>query len=310
MKVSPVISKVRERQLKNMMDIHFTDGEVENALFNHSVLCQTYFPYTNPGDLTIYEHRQGNASLAIQAIKAYNPVSKSYAFVGIPWGAKARLISFHINTKAIQQQTKIIHVEDSMSAFINSIGLNRDGHTIRTIKDQLMRLSNCIISLGYSDDNNHHTRQVNFSIIKGFEFWATKGQTQKALWNSTIELTQDYFDSLMEHSIPLDERALRALANTPMALDIYAWLAQRLHRIKPEQPQFVAWTNTKEQFGKEVNRMDHFKAYFRKNLSLVKEQYQGAQIEEIANKGFTLKNSPPPIKPKSISINGLKELLT
>jgi len=305
-KPTPVISKQREKQLKKMMDIHFTEGEVDNALFNHSVLCQTYFPYSDPGDINIYEHRQGNASLAIQSIKAMNPITKLYEFVGIPWGAKARLISFHINTKAIQQQSKIINVEDSMSAFIQSMGLNRDGYTIKSVKNQLMRLSNCIISLAYSDDD-FHSKQVNFSIIKSYEFWGNSMPVQKALWNSSIELTEDYFNSLMTHSIPLDERALCALANTPMSLDIYAWLAQRLHRIRPEQPQFVAWKNLKDQFGREVNRMDSFKTHFRRNMSLVKEQYPGANIEEIPNKGFTLKSSPSPIKPKSILLNGFKD---
>jgi hypothetical protein len=300
-----VISKQREKQIESMTNIHFNKGEVQNALFNHSVLCQTYFPYTDPGNKSIYEHRQGNASLAIQAMQALNPVSKQYEFVGIPWGAKARLLSFHINTKAIQQQSRIVSVEDSMSAFIQSMGLNRDGYTIASIKDQLMRLSNCIISLGYSEDAIH-VKQVHFSIIKAFEFWGGLPSQQKALWNSTIELSEDYFNSLIGHSIPLDERALCALSNAPMALDIYAWLAQRLHRLNPEHPQFVAWQNIKDQFGRDYDRMDNFKMKYRRNLKLVKEQYPDAKIEEIPNKGFTLKHSLSPIKPKSIFMAGIK----
>jgi hypothetical protein len=33
-----------------------------------------------------------------------------------------------------------------------------------------------------------------------------------------------YFESLTKHAVPLDERAIAALANSPMALDVYAWL--------------------------------------------------------------------------------------
>ena len=289
--IKPLYTKMQESQHKSMMDMHFHPGTIEQAWFNHSVLCQTFFPYNDPGTLDIYEHKQGNASLAIQCIKAMNPQTKNFEFVGLPWGAKARLISSHINTKAIKSQSKIVEVEDSMTGFIKSIGLNADGYTIKGIKDQLIRLSNSIVSLGYSEDGIN-TKQVNFGIVKSFEFWGIKDRKQKALWNSTIQLTDDYFESLLTHAIPLDERALAALAHNAMALDIYCWLAQRLHRIPKGQPQFVSWVNIKDQFGRGYERMDKFKAVFRKTLHLVSMQYMRAGIDEVKNKGFNLHNSP------------------
>jgi len=39
--------------------------------------------------------------------------------------------------------------------------------------------------------------------------------------------------SRQTHAVPLDERALAGLAHSSLALDIYAWLAQRLHRVPP-----------------------------------------------------------------------------
>jgi hypothetical protein len=295
------ISKIKQRQHDNMLDIHFSPGQIDKAWFNHSVLCQTFFPYNDPGTLDIYEHKQGKATLAIQCLKAMNPETKSFEFVGLPWGAKARLISSHINTKAIKTQSKIIDVEESMTGFIKSMGLNPDGYTIKGVKDQLTRLSNSVISLGYSEDGIN-AKQVNFGIVKSFEFWGTKDKHQKSLWNSTIELTEDYFESLMLHAIPLDERALCALAHNAMALDIYSWLAQRLHRIPHEKPQFVSWVNLKDQFGRNYARMDKFKQVFRATLHTVLSQYQKAKIVEIKNKGFTLSNSPSPIEMKSVLI--------
>ena len=42
----------------------------------------------------------------------------------------------------------------------------------------------------------------------------------------------DYFDSLTRFAVPMDERAIAALAGWAMALDMYCWLAQRqLHRV-------------------------------------------------------------------------------
>ena len=76
-----------------------------------------------------------------------------------------------------------------------------------------------------------------------------------------------------------------------MGLDIYAWLAQRLHRIDPRKPAFIPWTALKEQFGADYKRMDHFKAPFRKALAQVQGRYQSARLE-LDNKGMTARNSP------------------
>jgi len=52
--------------------------------------------------------------------------------------------------------------------------------------------------------------------------------------------------SLQKHAVPLDERALAGLAHSSLALDTYAWLAQRLHRVPRGKPQLVPWASLKE----------------------------------------------------------------
>ena len=41
-----------------------------------------------------------------------------------------------------------------------------------------------------------------------------------------------------------------------MGLDIYTWLAQRLHRVNPSKPQFIPWPRLHEQFGQNYARHD------------------------------------------------------
>ena len=53
-----------------------------------------------------------------------------------------------------------------------------------------------------------------------------------------VRLSQDYFESLQKHAVSLDERAVTALAHSAMGLDVYTWLAQRVHRVPPEKPPF------------------------------------------------------------------------
>lgn len=295
------ITPIKKRIFNSQVDILTFKGKIEDAIFQHSVLCQTFLPYRNPGnDVSIWKHKQGDVSLAVQANQAFNPQIDDFEQVGIPYGAKARLILAHINSEAIRNQSPVVNVQDSMSAFIRRIGLNVDGRTIAEVKKQLRRLTVSTVSLGYKDyKNSGKGVQIDLKIIKAFDIWFPKDDRQRVLWTSNIRLTDDYFNSLSSHAIPLDERALAALAHNAMALDIYAWLAQRLHRINKTKPQFIAWSAIKEQFGVGYARMNTFKLRFRKYLNLALMQYPTAKIKEEKNKGFWLHNSPSPIEKKT-----------
>ncbi|MCB0852956.1 MAG: plasmid encoded RepA protein [Bacteroidetes bacterium] len=234
-------------------------------------------------------------------MKKTHPKTRESIYLGLPYGTKARLIMAHINTEAIKNQTAQIDVEDSMTQFIKRIGLATKGHNYYAVKDQLARIAACVISLEYlTEDRSYNTQ---FSFVKNYDLWFPKDSRQRVLWPSYIELDTDYLESLMKHAIPLDERALAALSNNAMALDIYTWLAQRLHRVDPTRPQFIPWAALKKQFGEGYGRMDNFKSVFRKTLEMVLLQYRDAKIEEDKNKGFFLKNSPSPI-PKSMHLIG------
>ena len=296
------LSKIQRRLIETHVHLKIDGADIDDAIFQHSILCQTFLPYRNPGtDNAVWQQKQGNAMLAIQAGNLYNPSTDKFEFVGLPYGTKARLILAHVNSEAIKSQSPIVDVEDSMTAFIRKIGLHTDGRTIRSVKEQLRRLTTSTISMGFtgSDDVGF---QVDLKIIKAFDLWFPKDERQRVLWNSTIQLTNDYFESLMNHAIPLDDRALAALSHNAMALDIYAWLAQRLHRISPHKPQFVAWANMKEQFGFGYRQMRKFKQVFRKTLKDVLLQYPDARVEEKDNKGLLLYNSAPPIPTKVMTI--------
>jgi hypothetical protein len=295
------MSLIKNRLHDSALELILKPATIQDAMFQHSVLCQTFLPYRNPGDdVTTWEQQQGNVSLAIQSMKAFNPETQKLEVVGLPYGTKSRLIMAHINSQAIKTQNKTLDIESSLSGFIKTLGLTTDGRTINDTKDQLRRLTTSIISLGYfSEDKNY---QVDLKIVKGFDINFSKDLNKRVNWSSEIILTDDYYNSLMQHAIPLDERALAALSHNAMALDIYAWLAQRLHRIAYGTPQFVSWQNLKDQFGGGYKDMKKFKEVFRKTLFFVRLQYQAARLDEDNNKGFILHNSPTPIPMKGFLI--------
>jgi hypothetical protein len=117
------------------------------------------------------------------------------------------------------------------------------------------------------------------------------------LWPSTVKLGLEFYQSLAGHAVPLDHRAVRAIAHSSLALDTYTWLAQRLHRVAVGKPQFITWAAIYDQFGQGFARVRDFRRRFLKTLTQVKCVYPDARLET-NEKGLTLFNSPTPIPSK------------
>ena len=271
-----------------------TQGAPTEVLYQHSILCQTGLPYRNPGeDILSWERSNGAAGLEITAGKAWHPELSRFVQLGLPYGSKPRLILAHLNAEALRQQSPQIEVEASLTSFVKRLKLDPKGRNITIIKDQLARLAACSMRFGGAWDGQAIT--VNTQIVTAFNLWFLKEEGQRVLWPSSVQLSGEYFDSLTKHAVPLHDQALSALAGSAMALDVYAWLAQRLHRIEWGKQMFIPWAALKGQFGWHYDRMDKFKAVFRQTVRDVHSQYRAADIE-LDRRGITLRHSPPPVK--------------
>jgi hypothetical protein len=81
---------------------------------------------------------------------------------------------------------------------------------------------------------------VNVGIVDRALFLESdEGARQGRLSLEVAKLSEGFFDALKKHPIPLEEAAIRALANNSAALDCYLWLAYRLHVLNG--PKFVTW---------------------------------------------------------------------
>jgi len=176
---------------------------------------------------------------------------------------------------------------------VKRIGLAAHGRNIGVVKDQLIRLSAAHIRMAveYAPDRS---RQVNTQIISGFELWLPKDDRQRVLWPSVVRLSWEYYDSLTRHAVPLDERAIAALSHSALGLDLYGWIAQRLHRIPKPHRQLVPWNALKEQFGHGYNAMFKFRQKFLQALRQVHVVYPTAKLE-VNRRGLLLYTSPPPV---------------
>ena len=274
---------------------HIRSDEPDDIAYQHSILCQTSLPAAKPREHVLrWEKRQGRATLLVVAGEAIDPKTGRFMQLGLPYGPKARLLLMHLNGEAVRRQSPVIPVEDSMTAFFRRLmGKTQDGRQVRMLKTQLSALAAATFRMGVT--NGEQALQVDTKVVGAFNLWFDKDESQRVLWPSTLRLSLDYYESLTRFAVPLDERAIACLAYSAIALDIYCWLAQRLHRVPEGTPQLVSWASLYEQFGQGYAVLRQFRAFFLKQLGEVKAVYPEARFET-DGKGITLRNSLPPVR--------------
>jgi len=268
----------------------------ERIDFLHTIQCQCGIPYKNPGDdIREWDRKQGGASLRIEAGSAIDPLTGEFVKLGLPYGEKPRLVLIHLASEAVRTGLPVVDVEGSMTAFARSLGLETNGQQLKSLKDQLARLASATVRMGVVEEGR--AVQVNTQFVSAFDLWFPKQPDQRVLWPSNVRLSEEYFQSLGRHAVPLDHRAVAVLASSSMALDAYVWLAQRLHRVPTGKPQRITWAALHEQFGQGFARVRDFRRRFLQTLHQVQTAYPTARLsaDEV---GLSLVNSPPPVPPR------------
>lgn len=296
-------SAVQMRIIDASADIRQT--RAEDVSYQHTILCQTGLPYRSTKERK-WERRNGRVTLHVEAGAAYHPGKDAFVDLALPFGPKARLILIHLNSEAIRTRSPLIEVEDSMTAFVRLLQDGRDptGPEIRKFKDQLSSLSVATIRMAIMVEQakeGKRARQINTQIVRSLDVWFPKNANQRVLWPTTVELSPDYFETLISHAVPLDQRAVAALAHSAMALDIYAWLAQRLCRISPRSDALVPWVSLHQQFGHGYASLRKFRQVFLNTLNqTVLPAYPRAAVKP-TGQGLILNESPPPIARKALA---------
>jgi hypothetical protein len=279
---------------KRLIDAHadIIDGPADDIAFSHSVLTQCSLPY-RPTDERVWIRDQGKVSLLIEAGRAQHPDTGKWVELPLPHGEKPRLVMLHLNGEALRTGSPVIDVEGSLTAFVRALGIHVHGRNIRTLRDQLARLAAAHVTLGMG------SKTIKTDVIDAFGLWWPDDAKQRTMWPSAVQLAPRYFDSLTKHAVPLDCRAVAALAHSALDLDVYTWLAQRLHRVPKGKPQTITWQALKTQFGPDYDRLRDFRRKFVPALKTVLTAYPSARIET-ADAGLVLWNSPPPVLKRQV----------
>lgn len=269
-------------------EIATTPPTGNDMAFTHAVLCQVGLPRSKVEGREF--HRQsGDMWINVQAgwlDEGRGPVAQP-----VPYGAMPRLALAMISTLAKRHKTREIPIGESAAQFLKLMGMDDQKNRYVKLREQMHALAACRLQIGYRG------RTFSGQPVDQFDAWIGNADTgQKALWPGVLVLSEHYYNELVEHGVPLDKRALVALKGSAFALDVYTWLAHRLHRIEG-RPVTLHWKPLRQQFAQESRSKDadrDFKKAFLPALRQALAVYPEARVKPVKG-GLLLMASPPPI---------------
>ncbi|MBP0447794.1 plasmid replication initiator [Roseomonas sp. SSH11] len=217
--------------------------------------------------------------------------------IGVPYGSRARLIMLYLQTEAIRTNSREVELGKSLRSWLAKMDIAWGGKTVKDVREQAERISHC--SLSFQINQGGRGALLNQHIVDTALFLDSDDGAQGSLFLEKAKLSESFFEQLKRHPVPLQEAAIRRLNASSMALDIYCWLAYRLHVL--EKPCPITWLALKAQFGTGFNRLDHFRATFQQNLELAMAVYPEAKVVA-SPAGLTLHPSRPAVPPKLAAV--------
>lgn len=252
------------------------------------IMAQATLPHTNP-DLppgTMYSRRTGRLTLNIA------PTTSKY---GVPFGTIPRIVLAWICTEAMRTSSRTLVLGRSQKEFLEKIQLHSNGRDIARMREQCMRLFRAVISVEYENDGLEASQRLPITTSDTI-FWH-KSPDMQSLWNSELELTQEFYNEVQAHPVPIDLRVFHSLSKSPLAMDIYTWLTYRMFvlRVSGRSDARVPWVGLKAQLGSNIADtpagLRLFRSRFRERLREVLLFYPEAN-GHVVDQGTYLRLTP------------------
>lgn len=242
--------------------IGLLDGSNGELAFWPRSLLQVTLPHSDPGNVPVWGRRSGDFYLTVEPGHALDRTGKAQSF-GYPYGSIPRLICAYFNSQVKRHKSKRIDLGPSLADFMEQLGLGTyltggaNGNITR-LKRQVLALANARIAFGYETPAGVEMRENASPVAKRYQlWWSPKADAeQQALFPSFIDLSDEFFEEMMRHGVPVNFAALKALKRSPLALDLYAWATYRNHNRKGRLA--VPWALLAAQFGAEYERPGDF----------------------------------------------------
>ena len=298
------IARHDDRRLIEIVAGYGADEEVGMTNFLYSGWCMTALPHSRIADEEVWRLENGNIVLLVEPGRRARP-GEPDEFVGVPYGPTARLILIYLQSEALRTNSRSIELGRSMNAWFGRMDKKAGGNSYRLAREQAERIATCRFTFHSERDGVRAIR--NQSIVEeGLLFLAGPERVyddrQQSLFQEGVVLSESFFRSLKEHAVPLEERAIKHVSNSSMTIDIYCWLAYRLHALKRPTP--ISWAALHSQFGRGYGQLAAFKRQLlSKTLPAALAVYPEAADKgvEVTDSGLILKPARPPVAVRAIA---------
>jgi hypothetical protein len=211
----------------------------------------------------------------------------------VPTGTLARLLLIDWQTETYGRGAREITLGRTPNALLKRLGLSRGGPVTSKLANQLERLATCTVNFQFGNDRSAIV--VNERLVEAYRYVGTEDPRTRrhARWIERVVLSEAFYRELQRHPVVIDRAAITGIQTSPRAIDIYLWLAFRLHALDSEI--MVRWPSLWLQFGTEFKTLKSFKGEFSEPLGLAMAVYRDARVR-LTDEGLLLSPSPPPIR--------------
>jgi hypothetical protein len=273
-------------------------GEENASLsYMYSGFAMTTLPHRQLEHDQIWERRNGRLSLLIEPGHLY--VNGTAVRYGVPYGSRARLIMFYLQSEAIRPRTRHIRLGSSMTDWMSRMGITPGGSNFNAVRDQTRRLSACRLTVGWIAEDGSNGFQRENIVAAMITPPDGADPRQGRLWEECAELSEGFYQALIKHPVPVAEAAIRLIQNSSLVIDVYVWLCYRLHALT--KPAVVPWPALHQQFGSQYRAVKHFKPRFTDALREALAVYPEAKVE-VTDAGAKLLPSPAAVQKSSVQV--------
>ena len=261
-------------------------AEEESRLgITHAGFAMTSLPHKRTEEA--FWKRQGHrTTLLVEAGR-----NRDGSLIGVPYGSIARLILLYLQTEAVRTGSPEVELGRSMKAWMARMSLSAGGKTYQLVAEQARRISGCRLTF-FTDLANAELRSNGAFVQSAISMAGLVDESQQMLWQDRVRLDDGFWKSLRDHPVPVREEALKAIGTRSLAIDVYIWLAYRLHCLGKPTP--ITWSAVHAQFGAGFRMVRQIKPTFVEALQLALAVYPEARVDIEAN-GIVLYPSPPAI---------------
>ena len=267
-----------------------------------------------PVEVTEFTRTDERFSLQISAAKYTLPDRdgvKSVPFqVGLPFGARARLLIIWANTQARLTNSRWLEI-GKIKDWLDETG-SSNASAYAAAKEQLFRLAFARFQMMLLDRGQKQTYFRSNQLISSAIFDQedlinyANGELSKVRYPLGIELSEEAHKTFTSNNVvAVSTQQLREISNNAMSIDIFLFLNFKLPQIPFGKSEVVSWSNLVKQFGNSETST-RFRYVFEDSIRHAMRAYSGANVE-LTDKGLEMRYSDPAeIRKTMIAVPRLK----